>query len=194
MAYIGLDTTQYERTVGTGSSDALPVGFYSGVITRAEMKNASERAKDPNGKYVEVEFDITEPSEMTRRKFWDKFNVINTNATATKIGREHLSDLAQACGISSLGDTEELLGKECCFYLMIEPARGDFKESNKCMKYLPSGSSESDYEQWFASKRGAAKASTGTAAPVERKAWGAAPAEAAKAAPASGGAPWSTKK
>ena len=188
MTYIGLDTTQYERTMGSGGNTPLPAGFYTGIITRAELRDNKPTAKDPNGKYLEVEFDITSPSEFGNRKFWDKFNLINTNANAVKIGKEQLSDLAQALGMASLGNAEELLGKECAFYLTVKPAEGNFQASNNCMKYLPIGSAEADYQAWYASKKGS-PAKPGQA--PERKAWGATPAAAAPATPEAGGkAPW----
>lgn len=152
LATLGEDFTQYERTVGEGKSEPMPVGFYSGVITRAEMKDTKSRS----GKYLEVEFDITSPQEYTNRKFWDKFNIINSNQTAVKIAKEQLGDLLKALGFTYSPQTEELEGREVCMYLVIEPAKGDFAASNKCVKYLPTGSTEADYQSWFASKKGKA--------------------------------------
>lgn len=183
MAYLGVNTEEYERTAGGGDGH-LPAGFYSGIVTRAEIRNNSERAKDPNGKYLEVEFDISAPQQFGNRKFWDKFNTINANAGAVRIGKEHLSDLAKALGISgTLNDSDELLGRECCFYLEVRPAKDNFQASNQCKKYLPSGSTEEDYKAWLAgSKRG------GATQAAERPKWGgseqAAPAQAEKPKPA----------
>lgn len=192
MAYIGLDATQHERTLGSGGNTPLPAGFYTGVITRAELRDNKPTAKDPNGKYLEVEFDITSPGDFTNRKFWDKFNLINTNAIAVKIGKEQLSDLAQALGITNLGEAEELLGKEAAFYLTVEPAKPPYQASNSCMKYLAVGSTEADYQAWHKAKKGSAP----TAGTVpERKAWGAATPAATEATPdaPAKAAPWKKK-
>lgn len=191
MTYIGLDTTQHERTIGSGGNTPLPSGFYSGIITRAELRDNKPTAKDPNGKYLEVEFDITSPSDFGNRKFWDKFNLVNSNAIAVKIGKEQLSDLAQALGMTNLGDAEEMIGKECSFVLSVKPAEGPYQASNNCMKYLPIGSTQADYDAWYAAKKGASKAGQ----VPERKAWGApvaAPAAEAAAPAATGkkAAPW----
>lgn len=194
MTFIGLDSTQFERTIGSGSNDPLPAGFYKAAITRAELKDNKPTAKDPNGKYLEVEFDINEPFEYGNRKFWDKFNLINTNPVAVKIGKEQLADLAQALGIAMLGDAEELIGGSCALYLTVKPAQGQYSASNACMKYLPPEATEADYQTWYASKKGS-RAATGGAAP-ERKSWGAAPeakAEAAEPAPKAA-APWKKPK
>jgi hypothetical protein len=193
MTFIGLDSTQFERTIGSGSDSPLPTGFYKAAITRAELKDNKPTAKDPNGKYLEVEFDINEPFEYGNRKFWDKFNLINSNPVAVKIGKEQLADLAQALGIAMLGDADELIGKSCALYLTVKPAQGQYSASNACMKYLPPEASEADYQAWYASKKGSRPVAG--AAP-ERKAWGAAPAaaEAVPDAPATkAAAPWKKK-
>jgi len=186
----GFDTNEYERTVGTGSNDPLPIAFYGLVITRATIKTNGQNAKDPNGKYLEVEFDITDPVEHTRRKFWDKFNILNSNATAQRIGREHLSDLLNAIGLGGDAEPEDMVGAPCNGYLLIEPGSGGYGPKNKCGKYLPTGTTEADYQAWYASKKGSAPAKTGQV--PERKAWGAAPAATTQAAPAgeTKKAPW----
>lgn len=183
MAYLGINTEEYERTAGSSEAH-LPAGFYSGIVTRAEIRDNSERAKDPNGKYLEVEFDITSPSQFGNRKFWDKFNIINANQDAVRIGKEHLSDLAKALGFGVLGDSDDLLGHECCFYLEVRPAANGFQASNQCKKYLPTGSTEADYKKWLASRK-----KGGDTATAERPKWGgaeqaAAPAQAEKPKPA----------
>lgn len=194
MTYFdGLDTNQYERTVGTGSNDPLPVGFYELVITRNTLKKASERAKDTNGKYIEVEFDVQIPAEFNRRKYWDKFNIINKSQEAVRIGKEQFSDLLKQVGITSLPAGEldescpvpELLGRSVCAYLAIDKGQNGYNDSNKCLKYLPSGSTLADYEAWYASKKGAAK----TVVP-EKKAWGAQPSAPAAQPEAKKAAPW----
>lgn len=191
LSSFGDDFTQYERTVGTGSSSPLPIGFYAGIITRADMKDT----KDGSGKYLEVEFDITSPPEHGNRKFWDKFNLVNRNNVTVKIAKEQLGDLLKALGFNYSPNTEELIGKEVCMYLGIEPAKGNFKESNKCLKYLPVGSTEADYEAWYAGKKSSARAASGNAGTVpERKAWGAnAPSQAATPTAKPAGAAWKRK-
>lgn len=180
----GFDTNEYERTVGGGGSNPLPVGFYGMVITRSVIKDT--KAKD--GKYLEVEFDIAEPSDYSNRKFWDKFNIFNASAKAQRIGREQLSDLLQAIGLSGDAEPDDMVGASVNAYLLIEPAKGDWEAKNKCGKYLPTGTTEADYQAWLAKAKGAAK----SAAP-EKKAWGAA-TPAAAAEPAAKAAPSWKKK
>jgi hypothetical protein len=178
----GFNVNEYERTVGGGGANPLPVGLYGLVVTRSVMK----ATKDNAGKYLEVEFDVVEPSEYGNRKFWDKFNIFNKNDTAQRIGREQLSDLLKALGLDGSAEPDDLVGASVNAYLLIEPASNGYPAKNKCVKYLASGTSEEDYQAWFARAKGVAKSAT-AAAPVEKKQWGAAPtattAEPAKAVP-----------
>lgn len=205
MTYFdGLNTNEYERTIGNGSNSPLPVGFYEFVVTRNIVKKATMKAKDPNGQYIEVEFDVVQPQEHNRRKIWNKFNIINKSQDAVRIGREQLADLLQQIGITNLpaGELDEtnpvpdMNGRMVCAYIAIEPGTNGYQDSNKCLKYLPSGSTVADYEAWIdaalhASKKGAAKASV-----AERKAWGATAAVAQQevaAQPVAGAKPWGRK-
>jgi len=186
MTFIGLNTAEYERSVGSGESSPLPAGFYSGTITRSELRDNKSTAKDPNGKYLEVEFDIAEPSEFGNRKFWDKFNLMNTNPVAVKIGKEQLADLAKAVGLETLNEADELEGKSVSFYLTVKPAQNGYNASNACMKYLPIGSTEDDYQAWLGNAKSAAKG--------DKKAWNAAPAATSSTTQAKAAAPWKAKK
>jgi hypothetical protein len=159
------DFTQYERTAGEGGSKTLPVGFYRGIITRADMKDT----KDNTGKYLDVEFDITSPDEFSNRKFWAKFNLVNKSAVTVKIAKEHLGELIKALGFAHSPNTDELLGREASLYLAVDPAKNGYSESNKCMKYMSANATEDDYHN----SKPAAKVGAGVI--PERKSWGAAP-------------------
>ncbi len=197
MTYFdGLDTNQYERTIGSGGNEPLPVGFYEFVITRNQLKQATAKAKDPHGKYIEVEFDVQSPPELNRRKLWDKFNIINKSAEAVRIGKEQFSDLLKQVGITNLpaGELDEnnpvpdLNGRSVCAYIAIEKGTNGYNDSNKVLKYLPSGSTIGDYEAWYATKKTAKKGEI-----PERKSWGAAPVAATTQPEAKKAAPWGKK-
>jgi len=198
MAYFdGLNTNEYERSIGSGGNEPLPVGFYEFVITRNQLKQASAKAKDPQGKYIEVEFNVVQPESMNKRKFWDKFNIINKSIDAVRIGKEQFSDLLKQVGITSLpaGELDEenpvpdLNDKFVCAYLSIEKGTNGYADSNKCLKYFPSGSTLATYEAWYASKKGEKKA----AAPAKAS-WGSQPAAPVAAQPVAAGAkPWARK-
>lgn len=188
MTYIGLDTTQHERS-GPPSSTPLPAGLYTGVITRTQLKET----KKQDGHYLEVEFDITSPGEYSNRKFWDRFNIANKSVEATRIGKEQLSDLAKATGLQMLSEDTDLHGKEVTLILRVRPAKDGFEANNECDKYWPVGTTLQQHEEWRSSKgRGS------TAKPAAKQNWGspaqAAPATATPVASASGGPkPWQKK-
>lgn len=196
MAYFdGMNTNDYERTIGASSSDPLPIGFYELIITRNIMK----ATKTGTGQYIEVEFDVVQPAELNRRKFWDKFNIINKSQDAQRIGREQFSDLLKQVGINNLpaGELDEscpvpdLNSRMVCAELGIDKGTNGYKDSNKCLKYMPSGSTKADYEAWYASKKGS-KPAAGSAAPA-KQIWGAQPQEAAAVPAATGSKPWGKK-
>ncbi len=169
---LDINLDEYERKpYGGGGESHLPAGLYSGTITRVVPKTNSQNAKDPTGKYLEVEFDIIEPSEYSRRKMWDKFIYKNSNIDAVRIGKEALADLAKALGFTgNFSDTSALIGRSCCFYLEVTPAKGQYPAGNRVRKYLPSGSSEEHYAQWLLDDKGGNTAKP--AAPAERPKWG----------------------
>ncbi len=186
MTYIGLNAKDHERTAPTGGNP-LPAGLYTGVVTRTQLKDT----KDKTGNYLEVEFDISSPEEFCNRKFWDRFNIVNKSMDAVRIAKEQLADLATACGLETLGDDNELHGKEVTLVLKVRPAKGDFQASNECDKYWPVGTTVEQHEAWR-------KGAKGKAAPAAQKAgWGkaaeAAPAQAAQPATAAATKPWARK-
>lgn len=192
MAYIGLDTEQHERTAPTGSNP-LPAGMYNGVVTRTELKDTKPDAQGnpTNGKYLEVEFDITHPGEFSNRKFWDRFNIVNKSQQAQTIGKQQLADLAKAAGIKTLGEDTELHGREVSLVLRVKPPEGKFQASNECQKYWPVGTTVEQHDAWFKSAKGSA-----ASAPAQKGSWGkaAAAAPAAEAAPAPAAQkPWAKK-
>lgn len=177
------------RTLGSGGG-VLPTGYYEGVIVRAELRDNKPTAKDPNGKYVEVEFDIQSPQDFSNRKMWDKFNLINQSETAVRIAKEQFEDLLLALGVKSIGTPEDLLNKFVGFYLEIDPGKNGYSDSNKVAKYLPSGSSEADYLAWIGAAKAAKKDNKGE----PKKSWGTAAPAAAKPAAAAGKPSWAKPK
>jgi len=175
-------TVEGEGRTRGGGSGVLPAGYYEGVITRSEMRDNKPTAKDPNGKYVEIEIDVQSPVEFGNRKVWDKFNLINSTETAVRIAKEQFEDLLLALGVKSINSPEEITEKFVGFYLLVEAGTNGYKDSNKVAKYLPSGSTEADYFAWLGEAKASGKDNKGE----PKKSWGtAAPAAAAKpAAPA----------
>lgn len=145
MAYIPGGPINAAETVRmTPDSKPLPVGIYSGIITKIEHKPTRS-----DGVMVVVEFDITSPPDFANRKFWDNFNVVNANSDTVRIAREGLGDLGQACGVAELQDDEQLMGREVLMELYIEQGKPYLdkmtkeekmgRDQNRCGKYWPIG-------------------------------------------------------
>lgn len=184
MVEMNFGLNQYKKTAPTGGGNpVLPAGFYSGIVTRVTLKNNSDRAKDPNGQYIEVEFDITSPSNFSNRKMWQRFNTRNANQDSVRIGLRDLSDLVEALGFSGEpNDTDEMLGRECSFKLDVIPAKGEYQAKNVVKKYFATGATEDDYKAWLKSSNGSEAGAQPAA--VEKPKWGGAsqPAQETKAA------------
>ncbi len=203
-----MNTTEVVRTPPEGSP--LPIGIYSGVVTRTAQKQTN----DKTGVYIEVEFDITGPAEFANRKFWDRFNIMNKSTEAVRIATEALSDLGIAAGLPVLTDDEELIGREVLLDIKVDPAKPYVDKSgvqqpgkpgNSCRKYWPLGT---DIEALKKAQKGAAPAAATRPAAPTRPAWGAQaaahnntaidpkPVHTAplQAAPATNVAPWKRNK
>lgn len=86
--------------------DPIPEGKYTAEITGAEVKPT----KDGTGQYINLKFSVTGPTHAGRVVF-SIVNIQNKNQQAEEIGLRQLKELRTACGIASLRDTDELLGK-----------------------------------------------------------------------------------
>jgi hypothetical protein len=188
MAYIGIDSTQYERTAPQGGP--LPPGVYTMTVVRVQQKETN----DKTGVYEEVEFDISQPTQFSNRKFWDRFNIINKSVVATRIGKEAIADLAKACGIHGLLNYEgELLGKTVQARLIVKPSNNLKypKPKNECRKYYPVGV-DADAED----KKGKGAVVTVQATATANPSWntaGTPPVQAETVATPSSAAPWLKK-
>jgi len=84
----------------------IPDGVYNAEIKTAEMKNT----KDGTGQYINLALTVLGPTHAKRIVF-SMINIVNKNPEAEEIGLRQLKELRIACGIASLRDTDELIGK-----------------------------------------------------------------------------------
>lgn len=185
-----INTGEYERSTPDGSP--LPNGYYKGMPVKVSQKETN--GKNGAGIMVEVEFDITWPEEYSNRKFWDRFNVVNSNRQTVQIAKEALADLGLACGHPVLSDDDQLLGREVLMQLYIEKGKPytdkhgqqkEGKDQNRCRKYW---SPDTTIEQAKATGKDKKAAPVPAARPVAAaggpKKWGAPKAATPVAAPA----------
>lgn len=108
------------------SYDLLPAGWYTCIITEAELKPT----KAGTGEYIKVRYDITGPSCQGRCVFGN-FNIKNPNPKAEEIGRQQLGDLMRALGLSAVHDTDQLINGHLSIKVDIRPASGEYNAQNE---------------------------------------------------------------
>lgn len=108
------------------SYDLLPAGWYTAIITEAELKPT----KSGTGEYIKVRYDITGPSGQGRVVFGN-FNIKNPNPKAEEIGRQQLGDLMRALGLSAVHDTDQLVNGHLSIKVDIRPASGEYNAQNE---------------------------------------------------------------
>lgn len=120
---------------GDGQRDfrALPRGDYSVTVVDSDLKPTREGT----GQYLEVELEVLS-GEHQGRKVWDRMNLVNKNPKAVEIGKETLAALCKAVGKLSINDSQELHGIPIVAHLIVEPAKGQYAETNRVRGYYPS--------------------------------------------------------
>ena len=108
------------------SYDLLPSGWYTAIITEAELKPT----KAGTGEYIKVRYDITGPSGQGRVVFGN-FNIKNPNPKAEEIGRQQLGDLMRALGLSAVHDTDQLINGHLSIKVDIRPSSGEYGAQNE---------------------------------------------------------------
>ncbi len=104
---------------GTSSFDPLPPGWYSGVITGAELKNT----KNGTGQYISIKYQVTAPTHQGRVVFGN-INIKNANPKAEEIGRQQLGEIMRAIGLARVQDTDQLIGGNLQIKLAIRESEG----------------------------------------------------------------------
>jgi len=85
--------------------EPLPAGWYDVTISNAEIM----ATKMGTGKYIKVRYDINGPTHQGRVVFGN-LNVRNPNPKAEEIGRQQLGEIMRAIGLTSLKDTDQMIG------------------------------------------------------------------------------------
>jgi len=108
------------------SYDLLPAGWYTAIITEAELKDT----KAGTGQYIKCRYDITGPTGQGRVVFGN-FNIKNQNVKAEEIGRQQLGDLMRALGLSAVNDTDQLVNGHLSIKIDVRPASGEYGAQNE---------------------------------------------------------------
>lgn len=110
----------------------IPAGTYIAQINSSEVKST----KAGTGSYLSLGFQIIE-GEYEGRMIFQNITLANPNQMAAQIGREQLAQLAGACGIYQLGDSQELHGIPMQIRVGIEVDKtGQYEPSNNIKKFM----------------------------------------------------------
>lgn len=131
MPSIDFDVTQYEAPARS-SFDPLPPGDYPAIVSQTDMKDT----KAGTGQYIELTIQVID-GEFSGRRIWERLNVINPSEQTVQIARAQLNQLAQACGVNALKDTDQLL--DIPFTLTLDIDRKD-NTRNRVKGYSPASS------------------------------------------------------
>ena len=100
MAQLNFNASEIE----TSSHDPIPAGNYEAVVAASEMRPV----KSGNGMGFNLEFEIISGECKGRKVFaWITFEH-RTSPDAQRIGREQLSAICRAVGVTQLNDTAQL--------------------------------------------------------------------------------------
>lgn len=108
----------------------LKAGPYHAEIISGDVKTSST-----GGTYVEFTFRILEGEGAVGRQVRGRFNIINNNPEAARIGKQQLIQLADSVDIMDPSDTDPFIGKHCIINVTVRPAHDQYGESNEIKSY-----------------------------------------------------------
>lgn len=108
--------------------EVLPEGWYSARITQAEVRET----RDKTGRYISVRYDVTGPTHQGR-VVWNNLNYSNPNPQTEQFARRDLLKIIAAIGLSSITDSDELIGGECEIKLKIKTS--DYGTKNEVREW-----------------------------------------------------------
>jgi hypothetical protein len=114
--------------------EPLPAGWYTAVVNGAEIK----ATKAGTGQYIAVRYDITGPTHQGRVVFGN-LNIKNPNPKAEEIGRQQLGELMRAIGLSTVQDTDQLIGGQLMIKLDVRESE-QYGASNDVKAFKANGS------------------------------------------------------
>jgi len=116
-----------------GVFEPLPIGEY--LVTMTKTSGPSPSKKNPDNKYIQVEFTVID-GKYKNRVIFDFLNVINTNDKAVEIAQKKLSAITRSVGVHQIQeDMDELKGKPLVLKLGIRKGTDGFDDQNDIKEY-----------------------------------------------------------
>jgi hypothetical protein len=162
----------------TPAYELLPAGDYLAMIVDSELK----ATKAGDGQYLNLTLQVID-GPYKDRLFFDRLNLVNSNAKAVEIAQRQLSQICHAVGVMRVNDSGELHDRPLVATVKIRKSP-EYGDSNQVGSYKPAATGAAP----AAAPRTVARAQT--AAP---KATPAQTAQAAHAASAGSPPPWARK-
>jgi len=129
MAYLNETFNANELPEDTGSFDPIPAGEYTVAISEATLNDT----KAGTGQYIKLRMDVTGPTHQGRVLFAN-INIRNPNPKAEEIGRQQLGSIMRAIGLTSLQDTDQLIGGQMAVKVTIRPGNEQYPDPQNEVK------------------------------------------------------------
>lgn len=100
----------------------IPPDKYVVVIDAAEVKPT----KSQTGHYIELTMTVVD-GQYKDRKVWDRINIANPSQKCVEIGLRSLAALGLAVGLSSIADTDQLLGKVAVAHVKVKEGQNEVR-------------------------------------------------------------------
>ncbi len=120
MSFLGETFNVGDLPQSDRNYDPLPAGWYDATIVKADLNPT----KDGTGQRINVRYDITGPTHQGRVVFGG-INIRNKSPRAEEIGRQQLGDICRCIGLSSIQDTDQLIGNQIKIKVKLEDDRND---------------------------------------------------------------------
>lgn len=160
MANLGESFNAADMPQGNGGGDfsPLPAGWYTVRISESGIQTT----KKGDGQYIKTRLDVIGPTHSGRVLFCN-LNIRNPNPKAEEIGRQQLGDILRAIGVSSLTDTDQLIGGVMSVKVTVK--NDEYGEGNEVKAFKSTDGSAAP----IPSSQPAAAKPAGAAPPLARK-------------------------
>ena len=133
MAKVSKQITKEDNTPST--FDLIPNGWYEVEVNSAELRDN----KNTQGNHHAFVLTILGPTRAGAKLF-PTFTDQNDNEKAVEIGRRQLARFAGACGVDTLDDTEQMIGRRCMARVGVQKASDPrYEDRNEVKDYKPVG-------------------------------------------------------
>lgn len=128
MAKFGFAAGDYKDPKAMGG--IIPDGLYFLKALEADGKDTTT-----GGEMIAVKFEVTR-GDHAGHWIFQNYNVVNTNETAQRMGREHVAGWSRACGKPKADDTDAILEIEFVGLVGLEVSKNpQYKDKNRIEEY-----------------------------------------------------------